>query len=82
MRAKNFHTSDAVEYIATKYPDKQIYICPDMTGNARKTSASMSDLQILVKGNNNAGMFQLVNKSGKKSNPLQRDRINCVNNGL
>jgi len=69
---KNSNTYQMAEYIKAKFPDKDIEVCPDMTGIKRKTSAmiGMSDITILQR----AG-FRI---SGK-SNPHVRDRLNLMN---
>ncbi len=69
----NGNTFKMAEYIAQKFPHKRIIVFPDMTGGARKTSAVMTDLQILQK----AG-FQV---RGTK-NKYQRDSLNIVNKAL
>lgn len=64
-------TSDAIEMIRAKYPDKTIYVYPDASGNADKTSASISDRTQL-----NAAGF--IDRS-PMGNPRVKDRVTAVN---
>jgi PBSX family phage terminase large subunit len=56
------------------YPDEYVTIIPDASGNARKTNATKSDIDILRE----AGFMVAT----KRSNPRVRDRTNSVNNEL
>ncbi len=67
----NANTFKLVEAIQHFYSGRIINACPDMTGKARKTSADMSDIQILQK----AGF----NIYGQGVLP-ERTRLNIVNN--
>jgi len=70
----NSNTFEAAEKIAEKYAEYFIRIYPDMTGANRKTSATISDIQILRKIPNS----QIIGTS----NPRVRDRLNAVNNAI
>ena len=63
------------EKIKELYPDRDIVVCPDMTGIKRTTSATVgyTDIKILQKHG-----FRI---KGKR-NPFVRDRLNTVNNAL
>lgn len=65
---RNSNTFRLVEVLKSKY--KNITAYPDMTGTARKTSAAMTDIQILQKGG--------IRISGIR-NPRVKDRIQTVN---
>lgn len=74
----NSNTQEMIEHIIEKYRliknrnglyDVTIY--PDATGAARETNATFTDLQLLRR----AGFTV----KARKSNPLQRDRINSLN---
>lgn len=65
-------TKGIIENIKQKYSNKLITIIPDASGNAQKTSASQSDIQMLRQ----AGFKVLVNSK----NPVVKDRINSSNN--
>lgn len=65
-------TKHIIENIKTKYPNKIIEIYPDASGNARKSSAPQTDIQMLRQ----AGFKVIVNSR----NPAVRDRINVTNN--
>ena len=67
----NSNTYKLTEAILHFYSGRIINACPDMTGKARKTSADMSDIQILQK----AGF----NIYGQGVLP-ERTRLNIVNN--
>jgi PBSX family phage terminase large subunit len=54
--------------------DHYVTIIPDASGGARKTNATISDIDIL----RNAGFMVVV----KRSNPRVKDRTNAVNNEL
>lgn len=67
-----FDTPDMIEKIHLKYPNRNIYVFPDSSGNNRKSvGASDTDLSLLKK----AG-FKV---KCKPKNPPVRSRINCVN---
>ena len=69
------NTDEMCEEIKNRYPQSQIVVFPDNSGNARKTSAGgRTDISILQ----NAGF---VVKS-KSKNPPVRDRINAMNSLL
>ena len=68
---KNSNTFRLVEILTERYPN--ITAFPDMTGRARKTSAAMSDIQILQKANI---------KINGINNPRVKDRTQAVNNLL
>ncbi len=65
---RNSNTFRLVEVLKSKY--KNITAYPDMTGTARKTSAAMTDIQILQKGG--------IRINGIR-NPRVKDRIQTVN---
>ena len=69
----NSNTRQMANAIVQNYGRDGIYICPDMTGGSRKTSADMSDLQILTSFG-----FQILGKR----NITERARLNVVNNAL
>ena len=62
-----------VDAILSDYPDRKIIISPDMTGEHRETSATLSDVDILKK----AG-FEIKGCYFR----TQRDRLNPVNNAI
>ena len=68
---KNSNTFRLVEILSERYDN--ITAFPDMTGRARKTSAAMSDIQILQKAN--------IRINGI-NNPRVKDRVQAVNNFL
>jgi hypothetical protein len=69
------NTTEIVEEIRARYPKQKIFVYPDPSGSARKTSASgATDHTILA----NAGF---VVKAPHKHNPV-RDGINAVNSRL
>jgi len=72
---KNCNTERMCEKIKELYPDRDIVVCPDMTGIKRTTSATVgyTDIKILQKHG-----FRI---KGKR-NPFVRDRLNTVNNAL
>ena len=72
IRLKNAGTWDLAEAIKKKYPGIRVY--PDATGSARKTSASLSDHDILRQSG-----FQVMTR---RANPRVRDRVNSVNRML
>lgn len=69
----NSNTRKACEWIKTNYPDKDITFIVDRSGDARKTSADKTDVQI-------------IREYGFKCNFLnnlsERDKLNIVNNEL
>lgn len=69
-----YDTQDLCDKIAIAYPDNPVWVYPDASGNARKTSAENTDHQIL----RNAGFRVVVDNS----NPKVRSRINHVNGAL
>tara|TARA_R110000796_G_scaffold163631_1_gene280585 strand:+ start:910 stop:2139 length:1230 start_codon:yes stop_codon:yes gene_type:complete len=75
IRMIGSNTDEMCEEIKNRYPQSQIVVFPDNSGNARKTSAGgRTDISILQ----NAGF---VVKS-KSKNPPVRDRINAMNSLL
>lgn len=70
----NSNTRALANRITADWQTYPLYACPDMTGGSRKTSADMTDLQILI-----AAGFQIL---GNKTNPTERARLNMVNNIL
>ncbi len=71
---KNSNTFAMCEEIHKRYPHDEIWIVPDATGRARKTSATQSDHEILRQ----AGF----NVQTTKRNPAIEDRFNTVNGRL
>lgn len=69
----NSNTRALAGLLAQDWQGTQVYVCPDMTGGSRKTSADMTDLQILISYG-----FQVLGKS----NITERGRLNIVNNLL
>jgi phage terminase large subunit len=69
----NSNTRALAQLIASDWKEHPVYICPDMTGGARKTSADMSDIQILQSFG-----FQTLGTR----NITERARLNLVNNLL
>ena len=67
--AKN--TEALIKTLKERFPNREIHIYPDSSGNADKTSASYSDIALLK----NAG-FQVFYKS---KNPFVKDRVASVN---
>ena len=67
-----YDTSDMIEHIKMRYPDKKIIVYPDASGKNRKTvGADETDIKLLK----NAGFMV----KAKESNPRVRTRINSVN---
>jgi hypothetical protein len=64
-------TSEAIEMIKAKYPNKQIFVYPDASGASDKTSASVSDRTQL----NQAGFID----RSPMGNPRIKDRVTAVN---
>ena len=64
-------TQTLANEIKARFPNHKVVIYPDASGSARKTSASMSDLQILASYG-----FEIA--VGSKNPPI-KDRMNCVN---
>jgi len=60
-----------VETAKRKYPNRTITIYPDASGNANKTNATVTDIQILRQG----GLSVYANNK----NPRVQDRVNSVN---
>lgn len=69
---ESYDTNAIINNLKNAYPNRVINIYPDASGNAKKTSASQSDIAML----RNAGFNVFVN--GR--NPAVKDRINCTNN--
>ena len=69
----NSNTRALSQLLASDWRGHQITVCPDMTGGARKTSADMTDLQIL-----GSFGFQIMGSR----NITERARLNIVNNVL
>jgi hypothetical protein len=71
---RNSNTFRITELISERTKDKKaVYVYPDLTGRARKTSAAITDLQILQK----AGFTLRGDR-----NPRVKDRVACVNNAI
>ncbi len=68
------NTYEMAEELLNRYPDNRLWVYPDASGQARKTSSNTSDHHIL----RNSG-FQLKVKS---INPPVKDRIASVNASL
>lgn len=67
-------TARVSKKIRDMFPGRQIIVCPDASGNSRKTSAgSETDLSLIKK----AGLH--VDLGNRKANPRVRDRVNAVN---
>lgn len=64
-------TYDFVNQLNKRFSDREVIVYPDASGQARKTNASGSDVDIIRQ----AGFRVDV----KNSNPMIRDRINAVN---
>jgi len=71
---ESYDTKGIIENTKAKYPNRVISIYPDASGNAKKTSASESDIAMI----RNAGLKVFVN--GR--NPMVRDRHTITNNKL
>ena len=69
---ESYDTRDIIKNTKEKYPDRVMSFYPDASGNAKKTSASDTDIQLLQQ----AGFKVFVNSS----NPSVKDRINITNN--
>ena len=77
----NSNTYEMAEHIIRKYNLKKdfdgkypVTVYPDATGKARESNATHTDLEILRK----AGFKVLA----RKSNPLQKDRLNSMNSAM
>jgi len=68
------NTYELAEELRNRYPDNRMWVYPDASGQARKTSSNTSDHHIL----RNSG-FQL---KVKNINPPVKDRIAAVNSSL
>jgi hypothetical protein len=73
------NTRALIEAIKAKYGSRDIYVYPDASGAAAKTSAASSDIEQLA-----AAGFQIfapskVSGEGIGSNPRVKNRINAVN---
>lgn len=64
-------TRDFINNLVARYPNKNIQVYPDASGNAERTNATASDIALIQQ----AGFS--VNAPHK--NPFVRDRINSVN---
>jgi PBSX family phage terminase large subunit len=71
---ESYDTRGIIENTNTRYEGHPIAFIPDASGNAKKTSASDTDIQLLRQ----AGFGVYVNSS----NPAVKDRINTTNNLL
>lgn len=69
---ESYDTRAIISNLKNEYPNRVINIYPDASGNARKSSASETDIQMLREANFNV----FVNNR----NPSIRDRINITNN--
>lgn len=72
----NGNTDDMAKAIRARFPDRHIRVCPDPTGNARKTSAPVGQTD-----------FSILRAAGFQVNAPQHpyavaDKINTVNAGL
>tara|TARA_R110002153_G_scaffold70032_1_gene184488 strand:+ start:33 stop:1268 length:1236 start_codon:yes stop_codon:yes gene_type:complete len=68
------NTFEMAEELVNRYPDNRLWVYPDASGQARKTSSNTSDHHIL----RNAGFILKV----KNINPPVKDRIASVNASL
>ena len=68
------NTFEMVEELLNRYPNNRIWVYPDASGQARKTSSNTSDHHIL----RNAGFVLKV----RNINPPVKDRIASVNASL
>jgi len=69
---KVFDTPTLIVMLKQRYPNRQIFIYPDASGNARKSNnASESDISLLKSAN-----FIVIHNP---ANPLVRDRVLSVN---
>ena len=67
-----YDTSDMIEHIKMRYPDKKIIVYPDASGNNRKSNAAdETDIKLLK-----AAGFRV---KAKDANPRVKTRINSVN---
>jgi len=67
-----YDTSDMIEHIQLRYPDKKIVVYPDASGKNRKSNAAdETDIKLLKK----AG-FRV---KAKEANPRVKTRVNSVN---
>lgn len=69
---ESYDTKSIIKNIKSFYPNRVMSIFPDASGNAKKTSASQTDINML----RNAGFKVFVNSR----NPSVKDRHNIVNN--
>lgn len=69
---ESYDTKSIITNLKNKYPNRSISIYPDASGNARKTSSSETDIQMLRQ----AGFMIYVNSR----NPAVFDRITITNN--
>ena len=69
-----YDTKALCEELKYRYPKHLIVVYPDASGSNRKTSASMTDVDIMK------GYGFIVKKTA--SNPLVKDRINVMNNAF
>lgn len=68
---KQLDTQHLIAAIKKKYDGRTIYVYPDASGRARKTSANKTDLQLLKQ----AGFKVKVDSK----NPFVKDRVNAMN---
>lgn len=73
MSLPNSNTRKSCEWIKKNYPNKDITFIVDRSGDARKTSADKTDVQIIR---------QFGFKCNFLTNLSQRDKLNIVNNQL
>lgn len=67
-----YDTQGIITYLKERFKHHEIVIYPDASGNANKTSASKTDIQLL----RDAGF--IIDAPAK--NPFVKDRVNTVNN--
>jgi uncharacterized protein YbcC (UPF0753/DUF2309 family) len=67
-----YDTTDMIEHIIARYPDKRVIVYPDASGNNRKSNqADITDIKLLK-----AAGFRV---KAKDANPRVKTRINSVN---
>ena len=71
---ESYDTRAIINNTKDKYPSRVVSFYPDASGNARKSSASDTDIQLIIE----AGFKVYVNNK----NPAVKDRINITNNLL
>lgn len=72
------HDTEAIVDDLQRYSDKRLLLYPDMSGGARKTNSSKSDLDILKQ----RGGYQIVSRTDGDGNGRVRNRINSANRKL